>query len=104
MSFWKYLAKCTVYLVSGILLMALFLLFVPQYRKHAQQEQRLRELRAEKRREESSLNELRVRQEQFQTNPDYVKKVAHEIGMVTPDEVIFKFHDAEARFSHRDAN
>lgn len=104
MTLWNYIAKWALGIFSGIILMALGLLFVPQVQKHSQQDQRLRELRAEKRHEEARLQDLRVRQERFQNDRDYVQNVAHEIGMVRPDEVIFKFYDEDTRYGRRDAN
>lgn len=73
--------------------------FIPQFRKYENHENRLAELRAEKAKEELRLKDLRVRQERFQNDRDYVRKVAHEIGMVGPDEMVFRFYD-----EHRSAS
>lgn len=76
----------------------------PQYRKHGAYERRLEDLRLERSREEARLQELRVRQQRFQTDRDYVRKTAHELGMVEPHEVIFRFHDDSPRSSSRNGN
>ena len=73
----------------------------PEYRKHATHERRLEDLRMERAREETRLQDLRVRQQRFQTDRDYVRKTAHELGMVEPHEVIFRFHDGSDRTSNR---
>ena len=70
-------------------------MFIPQYRQHAAHEQRLEDLRRDRTREEARLQDLRVRQQRFQTDRDYVRRVAHESGLVEPHEVIFRFYDDE---------
>ena len=35
-----------------------------------------------------------MRQDRFQNDRDYVRKVAHEIGLVEPDEMVFRFYDS----------
>jgi len=67
--------------------------FIPQMRKHAEYERRLEEIRTEAEVEQALLQDYRVKQKRFQDDPDYVKKVAHEIGMVAPNEVIFRFYE-----------
>ncbi len=39
----------------------------------------------------SNENELKEKQRRFLSDPDYVEKVAHEVGYARPDEVIFQF-------------
>jgi cell division protein FtsB len=39
----------------------------------------------------SSENELKEKQRRFLSDPEYVKKVAHEVGYARSDEVIFHF-------------
>lgn len=69
------------------------ILVTPQYQKLSSLERRRDDLRQDRAREEARLQELRVRQQRFQTDPDYVRRVAHEIGMVGPNEMIFRFHE-----------
>jgi len=71
--------------------------FVPELRKYRAHEARLHALRTEKEREEARLQDLRVRQERFRNDRDYVKKLAHETGLVEPHEVVFRFHDRDNR-------
>jgi len=84
-------------MVSVLLMGAAFVGFVPQIRKYHSHEERLKELRRETAREENQLNDLRVRQDRFQNDLDYVKKMAHEIGMVEPHEMVFRFYEDDRR-------
>lgn len=80
-----------------VFVFGVILVMGPEYRKHGQHERRLEDLRMERAREEARLQELRVRQQRFQTERDYVRKIAHEHGKVEPHEVIFRFHDSASR-------
>jgi cell division protein FtsB len=93
----QHLTRLMVAMVSVLLMGAAFVGFVPQIRKYHSHDERLRELRADTAREELRLQELRVRQDRFQNDRDYVKKVAHEIGMVEPHEMVFRFYEDDRR-------
>ena len=41
----------------------------------------------------SAEKELKLKQQQFLSDPYYVEKVAHEVGYARKDEVIFQFLD-----------
>jgi len=93
----QHLTRLMVAMVSVLLMGAAFVGFVPQIRKYHSHDERLTELRRETAREEGHLQDLRVRQDRFQNDRDYVKKVAHEIGMVEPHEMVFRFYDEDRR-------
>lgn len=80
-------------MIAILVISAALVGFIPQLHKHAEYEERLEEIRARSAEQESRLQEYRVSKERFQNDPDYVRKVAHEIGMVEPHEVIFRFYD-----------
>lgn len=89
----------------GVLFVFGIMIFMgPEYRKHGAYERRLEDLRMERAREENRLQDLRVRQQRFQSDSDYVRKTAHELGMVEPHEVIFRFHDDSSRATNRALN
>ena len=71
----------------------LLMAFVPQLKTHAEYEKRLEGIRAESSEMERRLQDYRVRRERFQNDPNYVRRVAHEIGMVEPHELLFRFQD-----------
>lgn len=51
-------------------------------------------LKAENRRLEMKIAELRRKQDAFRNNPDYVEIVARREGFTRGDEVVFDFTDA----------
>jgi cell division protein FtsB len=88
-----HLTKMMTAMITVLLVCVAVIGFIPQFRKYQDHENRLAELRTEKAKEELQLQDLRVRQERFQNDRDYVRKVAHEIGLVGPDEMVFRFYD-----------
>jgi len=87
-------------MIAVLVISAALVGFVPQLRKHAEFEERLEDIKAQSADQEQRLQEYRVRKERFQNDPNYVRKVAHEFGMVEPHEVIFRFYD-ESRGANR---
>lgn len=93
----QHITKMMIAMITVLMVSAALVGFIPELRRHGELERRLEELRADKGREESRLQDLRVRQDRFQNDRDYVRKVAHEIGMVEAHEVVFRFHDDDRR-------
>lgn len=44
------------------------------------------------------LAELRSNQNRFENDRAFVEKTCYEIGMVWPDEIIFRFHDDDTSY------
>ncbi|MDA3872482.1 MAG: septum formation initiator family protein [Kiritimatiellae bacterium] len=100
MTTFQQLTKMMTAMITVLMVSAAIVGFIPQLRKYQAHEKRLTELREDKTREELRLQDLRVRQDRFHNDRDYVRKVAHEIGLVEPDEMVFRFYD-ENRVSTR---
>jgi cell division protein FtsB len=88
-------------MIAVLMISAALVGFVPQLRKHAEFEERLEEIKVENAEQERLLQDYRVRKERFRNDPNYVRKVAHEFGMVEPHEVIFRFYDDSRSASRR---
>ena len=43
------------------------------------------------------ITDLKIRQERFSSEPAFVERTAREAGMVTKDEVVYKFTDANGK-------
>ncbi|MGA0333600.1 MAG: FtsB family cell division protein [Kiritimatiellia bacterium] len=93
MSSFHHLTKMMTAMITVLVICGAVIGFIPQFRKFQDHENRLAELRMEKAKAELRLQDLRVRQQRFQNDRDYVRKVAHEIGLVEPEEMVFRFYD-----------
>jgi cell division protein FtsB len=68
-------------------------MFVPLIQEDREYQRRESDLREQIRADEERVRELREKQARFQSDPAFVERVAHEIGLVKQDEVIFRFVD-----------
>lgn len=96
MTFLKQLATWTAVVLTAAMIFGFLLLVTPQYRKLSEHERRLEALREDRSRTHARLQELRVSQQRFQTDAEYVRRVAHERGMVGPGETQFRFLELES--------
>ncbi|HIE09984.1 MAG TPA: septum formation initiator family protein [Kiritimatiellae bacterium] len=82
-------------LIALLLTVGLFSLFGPQYLQYRSYTRRIRELDAAIEREQTIIKKLQLKQQRLKVDPDFLKRVAHEMGMAEPDEVIFRFVEPE---------
>lgn len=84
-----------IYRVSWVLLVVLCIVgltcvYVPRINNMRALQEEKAAIEAANARERARIDELRDKQERFQTDPEYVEHVAREQGMVKKDEVLFK--------------
>jgi len=90
---WMY--RIAFILVLVIFTIGVIILFVPkrnEYRKLQQTRDKLvqqNELKAQQ------IKDLKIKQERFTTEPSFVERTAREAGMVSKDEVVYRFKDAD---------
>jgi cell division protein FtsB len=78
-------------------LIGLICVFLPKYSTlRAMRTQKI-EKEEETRRLEARIAELRSHQEKFLTDPAFVERTAREMGMVKPNETIFKTTNRNSR-------
>ena len=83
-------------LLAVIAIVALICLFLPKvYHFQDLQKKRdeLRKLNAEK---QAMIRDRQQKQEKFRSDPAFVERTAREMGMVKPNETIFKFTNGPA--------
>lgn len=94
-----------VYRIAGIIALIIFAigaicLFVPKYREYAGL-QKKRDIMVEQNREKSEqIKALKEKQERFTTEPAFVERTARKAGMVTKDEIVYKFKDTGSASSN----
>ncbi|NCC50423.1 MAG: hypothetical protein EOM20_04320 [Spartobacteria bacterium] len=93
MDYWRTIYR-TAWIVLGIVLviggLCIFWRPINQYREYQRREA---ELEQEKQLEEELIKHLKMQQQRFQNDPRFVEHVAHELGLVKPNETLFKFAD-----------
>jgi cell division protein FtsB len=84
-----------IYIVAWSALLALAaigaaVLFLPRYHRHRMLQAEKSLLQKENLRQEALVRELRENQRRFETDPDFVERMARERGMVKADEKTFR--------------
>jgi cell division protein FtsB len=84
-----------------IVLVTVFLIstFIPKIQRYHESYNKRAEHQEENQRLTEDLKKLRDKQERFTSEPSYVERTAREIGMVKPDEIVFKYTNGETRTS-----
>jgi len=91
MNYWATIYRFAWALLAALCLIGFTCIFVPKYRRaRALHEQNLK-VEEENRQIEGKIKDLRIRRERFASDPSFVERSAREMGMVKPDETIFKF-------------
>lgn len=78
-----------------LLIMLSVRIFMPKLSEVRKLQSRKLELKEEVTRLEERIKELKENQEKFSSDPDFVVRTAHEIGMVKTNETVFKFTDGK---------
>jgi len=77
--------------VMGLLGAAL--VFVPTWQTHRELQRRQAEAQEQIRIYEERIQQLKADQERFHQDPRFIERLAHDLGMARPDEVVFRFNE-----------
>ena len=67
--------------------------FLPEFREYKENKETVAELEADIAVEEANYQTYHKKRERFKTDPSYVEQVAHEQGMVYPNETIYQIRN-----------
>jgi cell division protein FtsB len=76
-----------------LMVIGVICLFLPRYNKLRVMQQRRDGEKEENRRLEARTKEVRAFSKRFMIDPRYVERVARELGMVKPGEIVIKYMD-----------
>ncbi len=95
MGYWTIIYRFVWIALGALLLIGMGFMFVPTIQEDRENQRREAELTEEIRQNEQRIRTLRLKQERFESDPAFVERIAHDIGLAGPDEVIFRFIDDE---------
>lgn len=93
MNIWTAIYRISWITLGILIVVGILSMFWPQYRQYKEYQRREAILLEELREEQALLQALKEKQERFQSDPRFVERLAHDMGLVKPDESIFKFMD-----------
>ncbi len=91
MSYWSSIYRFVWLALGALVLIGMGFMFVPLIHQDREYHRRESTLREEIRHDEERIRELRLKQERFQSDPAFVERIAHEMGLAKPDETLFRF-------------
>ena len=95
MSHWTWIYRF-LWIALGVLILAgMGFMFGPLIQQDRAYQSRESALRERIRADEERIRTLRMKQERFETDPAFVERIAHDLGLAKPDETIFRFIDEE---------
>ena len=96
--------KVALLALGCLIIVTLICVSVPKYAKLHEFERRRDHLRKESQELAEKTQDVRTKRESFVSDPSFVERTAREIGMVKPDEVVFKFTNDHAQAPAPDGN
>lgn len=95
MSIWETIYRFC-WLILAVLVLAIVVrLFYPRLRQYQSSQEEKRRLEEDVRVHGEMLNSLRIKQERFHNDPDFLARIAREMGMARPDEMLIRIYDQD---------
>ncbi len=80
---------CTV-LLALLVFILIGMWFMPKVKTLGVLQENKHELEQQNKSINANINELKMKQERLETDPEFAKRIAHAEGMVAPDETVLK--------------
>jgi len=78
-------------------IIGLVIVFTPKLHRYSKLQNTRSELEDQSIAKTEAIKELKIKQDRFTSEPRFVERTAREAGMVTPDEVVYKFKDVNGK-------
>ncbi len=97
MSTWRLIYRFSWALLGVLVVIGLLCVFTPKCRSLTRLQKTRAEIEQQNADKEDEIKDLKVKQERFTTEPAFVERTARESGMVSPNEIVYKFTDANGK-------
>ncbi len=88
---WRLITRVVWLVVLGGIILAFTALFTPKYAQYKELNQRVRAMQQSNRELATAIRKLESNQRSFISDPAFVERTARELGMVKPEEIVFKY-------------
>ncbi len=93
MNYWTLIYRFAWVMLAVLVITGAGFIFLPRYQEYKELQRREAVLLERIRQKEDTLQSLRIKQERFRSDPEFVERIAHDIGMARPNEVIYRYSD-----------
>ncbi len=90
MNIWVAIYRMSWVLIIGMIVVALVKLWTPKWKEMQEYRRRQQELAREIALEEEMIQLLRRKQERFRTDPAFVERLAHDLGLARSNEILVR--------------
>lgn len=102
MDIWKLIYRFALLLLAVLVVIGLVVLFIPKFRKYSHMQETRDKMVADNSDKSEEIKNFKIKQERFTSEPAFVERTAREAGMVTSDEIVYKFKDANGKMPDKD--
>ena len=95
MSYWVVIYRAGWIALAVLGIVGASVAFVPKWKEYREYQHRTSEMAREEALEQELINLLKAKQERFRTDPRFVVRIAHDLGLARSNEVIFRFQQEE---------
>ncbi len=93
MSYWTVINRFVWVALAVLVLVGMGFMFVPLINQDRELQRRESALQEEIRLDQERVRELQLKQERFRSDPAFIERIAHELGLAKPNETVFRFID-----------
>ena len=93
MNLWSVIYRISWALLLVIIAATIVRLFHPKWTEYRDAQAVKLRIEEEVRLNEELINVYRIKQERFKNDPEFVERMAHEVGLAKESETIFRFED-----------
>jgi len=97
MSIWTKIVKFSWGVLAALILIGVMLLSIPKWQQYRKLQHKRNAMEARNLAKSEEIKDLKIKQERFTSEADFVKRTAREAGMVSKDEVVYKFKDPHGK-------
>jgi|TARA_X000000950_G_scaffold265644_1_gene340140 cell division protein FtsB len=90
-TYWSIINRVGLGVLILVAIIGISLAFIPKVNQLNTYQQRSEELQREIDKTTAAEQQLKENQRRFATDPDFVERIAHEVGYAHPEETIFHF-------------
>ncbi|MBN2702598.1 MAG: septum formation initiator family protein [Pontiellaceae bacterium] len=93
--YWRLITRTAVIGVFMMMGVGAVLIFTPTIRETKARQKKLDRLEAQTKQEKEAVEKNASNSRRFNTDPEFVERIAHEVGYVSPDETVYIFPSEE---------
>ena len=97
MDIWKLIYRFALLLLAVLIVIGLVVLFIPKFQKYSRMQETRDKMVADNSDKSEEIKKFKIKQERFTSEPAFVERTAREAGMVSSDEIVYKFKDANGK-------